>query len=57
MPHLARSDAARVVIVNAVIARRPETAMIAVGSARAALLNMTRALATELASAKSWSTQ
>ena len=50
-PHLERSDAARVVIVNAVIARRPETAMIAVGTARAALLNMTRALATELAPA------
>lgn len=52
LPHLQRSDAARVVIVNAVIARRPETAMIAVGTARAALLNMTRALATELAPAK-----
>jgi NAD(P)-dependent dehydrogenase (short-subunit alcohol dehydrogenase family) len=49
MPHLQRSDAARLVIINAVLARRPETAMIAVGTARAALLNMTRALATELA--------
>lgn len=49
MPHLQRSDGARLVIINAVLARRPETAMIAVGTARAALLNMTRALATELA--------
>lgn len=52
MPHLERSSAARVVIVNAVIARKPETTMIAVGTARAALLNMTRALATELAPAE-----
>ena len=36
MPHLHRSDGPRLVIINAVLARRPETAMIAVGTARAA---------------------
>ena len=49
IPYLARSDAGRVVIVNGVTAHRPEPSMAAVSAARAALLNTTRSLATELA--------
>ncbi|GIE30488.1 3-ketoacyl-ACP reductase [Actinoplanes italicus] len=46
---LSRSDAARIVIVNGVTARAPEPAMAAVSAARAALLNLSRSLAVELA--------
>jgi NAD(P)-dependent dehydrogenase (short-subunit alcohol dehydrogenase family) len=46
---LSRSDAARVVIVNGVTARAPEPAMAAVSATRAALLNLSRLLAVELA--------
>jgi NAD(P)-dependent dehydrogenase (short-subunit alcohol dehydrogenase family) len=46
---LSRSDAARIVIVNGVTARAPEPAMAAVSATRAALLNLSRSLAVELA--------
>jgi NAD(P)-dependent dehydrogenase (short-subunit alcohol dehydrogenase family) len=49
---LTRSDAARIVIVNGVTARAPEPAMAAVSAARAALLNLSRSLALELASVR-----
>lgn len=51
LPHLQRSDAARVVNISAVSAREPDTALLAVGAARAAVSNLSRALAAELASA------
>jgi NAD(P)-dependent dehydrogenase (short-subunit alcohol dehydrogenase family) len=47
--HLRRSDAGRVVVVNGVTAHVPEADMAAVSAARAALLNLTRTLAVELA--------
>jgi NAD(P)-dependent dehydrogenase (short-subunit alcohol dehydrogenase family) len=47
-PHLARSDAASVVSVNAILARQPEPRLAATASARAALLNLSRSLASEL---------
>jgi NAD(P)-dependent dehydrogenase (short-subunit alcohol dehydrogenase family) len=43
------SDSARIVIVNGITARAPEPAMAAVSAARAALLNLSRSLAVELA--------
>lgn len=49
MTHLARSDAARVVNISAVSAREPDPAMLAVSAARAAVSNLSRALAAELA--------
>ena len=49
LAHLRRSDAGRVVNVSAVSAREPDAAMIAVGAARAAVSNLSRALASELA--------
>lgn len=47
-PHLAASDAASVVNVNAILAKQPETRLAATSAARAALLNFTRSLASEL---------
>jgi len=47
-PHLARSDAASVVNVNAILAKQPEPRLAATAAARAALLNLTRSLASEL---------
>ncbi len=46
--HLARSDAARIVNLSAVSAREPDPAMLAVGTARAAVSNLSRGLAAEL---------
>lgn len=46
---LARSKFGRVVIINGVTARVPDTAMAAVSAARAAVLNLGRSLAIELA--------
>lgn len=47
--HLAASDAASVVNVNAILARQPEAQLAATSAARAALLNLTRTLSQELA--------
>jgi NAD(P)-dependent dehydrogenase (short-subunit alcohol dehydrogenase family) len=47
-PHLARSDAASVVNVNAILARQPETRLGVTSAARAGLLNLTRTLSAEL---------
>ncbi|GGK90078.1 SDR family oxidoreductase [Nocardia jinanensis] len=46
---LQRSDAGRVVVVNGVTAHAPEASMAAVSAARAAVANLTRSLAVELA--------
>jgi NAD(P)-dependent dehydrogenase (short-subunit alcohol dehydrogenase family) len=46
--HLAASDAASVVNVNAILARQPEARLAATSAARAALLNLTRTLSQEL---------
>lgn len=46
--HLAASDAASVVVVNAILARQPEAKLPVTASARAGLLNLTRSLAGEL---------
>lgn len=46
---LRRSDAGRVVIVNGITARSPDPTMAAVSASRAALLNLMRSLAVELA--------
>lgn len=48
--HLAASDAGVVLNVNAVLARQPEARLAATSAARAGLLNLTRTLATDLAS-------
>ncbi|MGY1740310.1 MULTISPECIES: SDR family oxidoreductase [unclassified Blastococcus] len=48
-PHLAASDAASVVNVNAILAKQPETRLAITSAARAALLNLTRTLSAELA--------
>ena len=48
-PHLAASDAASVVNVNAVLAKQPETRLITTSAARAGILNLSKSLATELA--------
>ncbi|MEV6754281.1 SDR family oxidoreductase [Streptomyces sp. NPDC051214] len=48
-PHLAASDAASVVNVNAVLAKQPEPRLITTSAARAGILNLSRSLATELA--------
>jgi NAD(P)-dependent dehydrogenase (short-subunit alcohol dehydrogenase family) len=48
IPHLRRRSGA-VVIVNAVLARQPESRMVATSAARAAVLNLARSLAAELA--------
>jgi NAD(P)-dependent dehydrogenase (short-subunit alcohol dehydrogenase family) len=49
--HLAESDAGRVVVINGVTAHLPQVDMPAVSATRAALLNLTRSLAVELAAA------
>ncbi|OYO18337.1 short chain dehydrogenase [Enemella dayhoffiae] len=46
---LARSEVAAVVNVNAILARQPETRLAVTSAARAALLNLTRSMAAELA--------
>jgi NAD(P)-dependent dehydrogenase (short-subunit alcohol dehydrogenase family) len=47
-PQLAASDAASVVVVNAILARQPEVRLAITSAARAALLNLTRTLSQEL---------
>lgn len=49
VPYLRESDAGRVVVMNGITAREPEGDMAPVSAARAALLNVTMALAVELA--------
>jgi NAD(P)-dependent dehydrogenase (short-subunit alcohol dehydrogenase family) len=49
LPQLRNSDAARIVNISAVSARQPDPEMIAIGAARAAVSNLSRALASELA--------
>jgi NAD(P)-dependent dehydrogenase (short-subunit alcohol dehydrogenase family) len=49
MDHLARSDRAAIVNVNAILARQPEPRLVATSAARAGVLNLSRSLATELA--------
>lgn len=49
VPHLTRSTAGRVVVVNGITAHLPEPDLAAVSAARAALLNVTRSMAAELA--------
>jgi NAD(P)-dependent dehydrogenase (short-subunit alcohol dehydrogenase family) len=49
LPWLRKSPAGAVVNVNAILARQPETRLAASGAARAALLNLSAALAAELA--------
>jgi NAD(P)-dependent dehydrogenase (short-subunit alcohol dehydrogenase family) len=51
LPWLRESPAGVVVNLNAILARQPETRLAATGAARAALLNLSSALATELAPA------
>ncbi|MFE3454228.1 SDR family oxidoreductase [Nonomuraea sp. NPDC059194] len=48
-PYLRRSRAGAVVNVNAILARQPEPRLAATSAARAALLNLTRTLAADLA--------
>lgn len=48
-PHLAASDAASVVNVNAVLAKQPEPRLITTSAARAGILNLSKSLAMELA--------
>ncbi|MEV6120580.1 SDR family oxidoreductase [Streptomyces sp. NPDC052077] len=48
LPWLGASDGPSVVNVNAILARQPEPALAATSAARAALLNLTRTLATDL---------
>jgi NAD(P)-dependent dehydrogenase (short-subunit alcohol dehydrogenase family) len=48
-PWLRKSSAASIVNVNAIVARQPEAKVAATGAARAALLNLSASLATELA--------
>lgn len=47
-PHLETSDAASVVLVNAILARQPEAHLAATSAARAALLNLATTLSREL---------
>ena len=49
LPHLQRSDAPRVVNISAVTAREPDPDLLAVSAARAAVSNLSRGLAAELA--------
>jgi NAD(P)-dependent dehydrogenase (short-subunit alcohol dehydrogenase family) len=49
LPHLERAGDGRIVNISAVAAREPDPQMIAIGAARAAVANLGRALATELA--------
>ncbi|WP_299534307.1 SDR family oxidoreductase [uncultured Streptomyces sp.] len=48
-PHLAASDAASVVNINAVLAKQPETRLITTSAARAGVLNLSKSLSAELA--------
>ncbi len=48
-PHLAASDAAAMVNVNAVLARQPEPRLATTSAARAGLLNLTKTLSVDLA--------
>ena len=50
LPELRRSDLGAVVNINAVLARQPETHLITTSAARAGVLNLSKNLATELAS-------
>jgi NAD(P)-dependent dehydrogenase (short-subunit alcohol dehydrogenase family) len=50
IPHLRRSDGPRIVSLSAPTARDPDPAMAAVSAARAAVANLTRSLAIDLAS-------
>ncbi|EGD54914.1 SDR family oxidoreductase [Gordonia neofelifaecis] len=47
--HLRASDAASIVNINAVLARQPETRLIATSAARAGLLNLSKSLSFDLA--------
>jgi NAD(P)-dependent dehydrogenase (short-subunit alcohol dehydrogenase family) len=47
-PHLAKSEVASVVTVNAILARQPEPRLAVTSAARAALLNLTRTLSHSL---------
>lgn len=47
-PHLAKSQVASVVTVNAILARQPEPRLAITSAARAALLNLTRTLTTSM---------
>lgn len=47
-PHLAAGGEASIVIVNAILARQPESRLPITGAARAALLNLTKSLSVEL---------
>lgn len=49
LPWLRRSRRAALVNINAILARQPEPQLITTGAARAAVLNLTKTLATELA--------
>jgi NAD(P)-dependent dehydrogenase (short-subunit alcohol dehydrogenase family) len=51
LPHLVCSDAPRIVNISASTAREPQAALLAVSTARAAVSNLSRGLATELAPA------
>jgi NAD(P)-dependent dehydrogenase (short-subunit alcohol dehydrogenase family) len=48
-PALASSDAASVVVINAILAKQPETRLAVTSAARASLLNLTKTLSVELA--------
>ncbi|MER6982664.1 SDR family oxidoreductase [Streptomyces carpinensis] len=50
LSYLRASDAAAIVNVNAVLAKQPETRLITTSAARAGILNLSKSLATELAS-------
>ncbi|MCQ6556176.1 SDR family oxidoreductase [Streptomyces sp. C10-9-1] len=49
LPWLRLSDAGRVVLIGALIAREPEPSLVTASAARAALANLARSMATELA--------
>ena len=49
LPHLKKSDVGAIVNVNSLLALQPEPYMVATSAARAALLNLTRSMATEFA--------
>lgn len=48
-PHLAASQAASIVNINAVLAKQPETRLITTSAARAGILNLSKSLSVELA--------
>ncbi|MFF7258230.1 SDR family oxidoreductase [Streptomyces microflavus] len=49
LPWLRRSDAGRVVLIGALIGREPEPTLVTASAARAAIANLARSMATELA--------